>query len=532
MLAVAVMGYHPGFEDDGIYLSAIKMRLHPTLYSHDADFFRFQLQATVFDNWMAGFVHWTQIPLAWVELLWQVASIALILYGCWRIARRLFPEARAQWAGVAMVAAMLTLPVAGTDLYLVDQHLHPRTMATAFILLAVERVLARRKGQAALLLVLAFVLHPIMAALGISFCFFLAMALWIVWIGKEDGAVMNPTLATKEQDAGPSTSLRFAQDDKRWWGILGSWYPTHRTKTSTSDGWGTQLLRRGGSAMAAALVPLGWVFEPPNPHWRQAVGMHNSLSIYRWAWYEWLGAIAPLVLFWLLSRLARRQSEGLLARFALAVTAYGVFQLALAMVLLAIPSLIRVVPFQPMRFLHLVYFFLTLMGGCLLGRYLLKACVWRWAVYLTAINGGMFLSQWMLFDNSYHLELPGRAAANPWLQAFEWVRQNTPESAYFAIDPEYMAAPGEDYHSFRALAERSMMADNIKDPAVVVQVPELAPVWAREVKAREGWKSFQLADFERLKAEFGVDWVVVSDHAPVGLDCRWHDGRLTVCKIL
>jgi hypothetical protein len=137
----------------------------------------------------------------------------------------------------------------------------------------------------------------------------------------------------------------------------------------------------------------------------------------------------------------------------------------------------------------------------------------------------------MLFDNSYHLELPGRAAANPWLQAFDWVRQNTPTGAYFALDPEYMAVPGEDYHSFRALAERGMMADNIKDPAVVTQIPELASRWAREVKARENWKHFQFADFERLKAEFGVDWVLKSGPAPVGLDCRWHDENLAVCKI-
>jgi hypothetical protein len=282
---------------------------------------------------------------------------------------------------------------------------------------------------------------------------------------------------------------------------------------------------------AAAFIPLGWVFDPPNPLWQKSVVMHNALNLYRWAWYEWLGAIAPLVLFWLLSRLARRQGDRPLQRFALAVVAFGCFHLALAMVLLAIPSLIRVAPFQPMRFLHLVYYFLTLLSGCLLGQYLLKASLWRWAVYLTAINGGMFLSQWMLFDNSYHLELPGRAAANPWLQAFDWVRQNTPENAYFALDPEYMAAPGEDYHSFRALAERSMMADNIKDPAVVVQIPELAPRWARDVEARKGWKRFQLADFVRLKVEFGVDWVLVSDPAPAGLDCRWHNGSLMVCRI-
>ncbi len=174
---------------------------------------------------------------------------------------------------------------------------------------------------------------------------------------------------------------------------------------------------------------------------------------------------------------------------------------------------------------------MTLVGGCLLGKYLLKASLWRWAVFLLVINAGMFVSQRMQFSGSEHLELPGRSSANPWLQAFAWIRQNTPTDAYFALDPEYLAAPGEDYHSFRALAERSQLADNIKDTAVVTQVPELGEVWERQVQAQKGWTRFQLADFERLKAEFGVDWVLVAYPQPAGLACQWHNDSLTVCRI-
>ena len=477
MLGLAVMGYHPGIEDDGVYLTAVKYKLNPALYPHDSAFFRLQMQASVFDNCVAGFVRWTGISLATTELLLQFASIALIVFACWKIARGLFPEARAQWAGVAMVTAMFTLPVAGTALYLVDQHLHPRNMATAIILLAVSRILTGKKWQAVPLLLLAFLLHPIMAALGISFCFFLTMAM------------QEPAFA--------------------W----------------------LRRLRFNRASLAVAFVPLGWVFESPTPIWREAVNMHDSLCLYRWAWYEWLGAVAPLVLFWLLWRVAQKQGERPLAHFALAVFVYGVFHLALAMILLAIPALIRIVPMQPMRFLHLVYFFMALLGGCLLGKYLLKASVWRWAVYLAVINAGMFLSQWMLFDSSEHLEWPGRPTANHWLQAFAWIRQNTPTDAYFALDPEYLAAPGEDYHTFRALAERSQMADIIKDSAVVTQVPELAEVWGRQLQAQKGWTRFQLADFERLKAEFGVGWVVVGYPAQAGLDCRWHSDAVSVCRV-
>jgi hypothetical protein len=201
------------------------------------------------------------------------------------------------------------------------------------------------------------------------------------------------------------------------------------------------------------------------------------------------------------------------------------------MIVLSTPALIRLTPLQPMRYLHLVYFFLMLVGGCLLGKYLLKSSVWRWAVFLVAINAGMFASQQLLYSASEHLELPGRISANPWLQAFAWIRRNTPTDAYFALDPYYLAAPGEDYHGFRALAERSQLADYVKDGSVVTLIPDLGDEWTRQVQAQKGWPHFQLADFERLKAEFGVNWALVAYPQPAGLECEWHNGVLAVCRI-
>ena len=122
-------------------------------------------------------------------------------------------------------------------------------------------------------------------------------------------------------------------------------------------------------------------------------------------------------------------------------------------------------------------------------------------------------------------------SSNQWLQAFDWIKHNTPEDAYFALDPNYMAAPGEDYHSFRALAERSMLSDAIKDTSVVTKVPELGPIWHEQQLAMAGWAHFQLGDFERLRAQFGVNWVVVSYPLPGGLTCPWHNGSISVCRI-
>ena len=129
--------------------------------------------------------------------------------------------------------------------------------------------------------------------------------------------------------------------------------------------------------------------------------------LYSWTWYEWLGALGPLFLFWLLWRVALKRGETMLARFALAIFSYGVFQQAVAMIVLKSPALVRLTPMQPMRFLHLIYCFLTLVGGCLLGKYLLKTSTWRWAAFLVVINAGMFASQRALFSSSEHLEMPG-----------------------------------------------------------------------------------------------------------------------------
>src|ERR1700692_3712996 len=107
MFALLIMGYHPGLEDDAFYLAAIKRNLNPALYPHDAEFFRLQFQATIFDKLIAFSVRLTHLPLAWTVLLWQVAAIFLLLHGCWRISRRCFMQPAAQWASVTTVAVLL-----------------------------------------------------------------------------------------------------------------------------------------------------------------------------------------------------------------------------------------------------------------------------------------------------------------------------------------------------------------------------------------------------------------------------------------
>ncbi len=486
-LAFVVMGYHPGLEDDAFYLAAIKRNLNPALFPHDADFFRLQFQATIFDKLVAWSVRLTHLPVAWASLLWQFAAVFFLLHGCWRIARRCFSQASAQWAAVAFVAVLLTLPVSGTAINLADQYLHPRTLATAAILAAIVAVIDSRLWLAGVLLAVAFSIHAIMAAFGISFCAFL------------------------------------------WWNLRGSLpRPSHIP------------------GAAVLLVPLGWIFEPTSDAWRQAAATRSFYRLANWQWYEWLGVFAPILLIYVFCRFWKARPESAqhgsaLLPLATSLLYYGVFQTVVGLVIMLAPSLERLRPFEPMRYLHLLYLLFFLIVGGLLGRYVLDRRVYRWVLLFVPLSLGMFYAQRQMFPATEHIEWPGALSENQWLQAFTWIRLNAPTDSLFALDPHYVELPGEDYHGFRALAERSVLADYDKDAGMACRVPRLAPRWLKEVTAQTGWPNFQAADFQRLKNDFGVSWVILSrtqtqvkearDDAEAGMACPYQKQQLRVCRL-
>lgn len=479
LLALLVMGYHPGLEDDSFYLAAIKHDLNPALFPHDADFFRVQFQATIFDKLIAASVGVTHLSVSWTVLMWQIVAIFLVIHGCWRITRRCFSRPEAQWTATALIAALLTLPLPGIAITIADQYLHPRTLATAAILAAIVAVLDNRPRIAGVLLVFAVVTHAIMASFGISFCIFL------------------------------------------WWYLRGK-----RLQSAEMSG-------------LALLIPLGWLFEPTSDAWRTAASTRGFYFLGRWHWYEWLGVFAPLMILWVIQRSLRRTRENSRLRALVsAAFGYGIFQMLVGFVIMLPSSLERLRPFEPMRYLQLLYVVFFLIVGGLLGQYILKRHVYRWVLLFLPLSAGMLYAQREMYSASRHLELPWTAPVNPWVEAFVWIRTNTPTYALFALDPHYEALPGEDSHGFRALAERSALADYEKDAGMAARVPGLAPRWLREVTALNGWRNFQPADFDRLQREFGVTWVLLSradkqysvqDSAT--LSCPYENEDVKVCRL-
>jgi hypothetical protein len=148
----------------------------------------------------------------------------------------------------------------------------------------------------------------------------------------------------------------------------------------------------------------------------------------------------------------------------------------------------------------------------------------------------MFYAQRQMYPASAHLELPWVQPANLWLQAFSWIRANTPPDALFALDPHYETLPAEDFHGFRALAERSALADYEKDGGMAARVPSLAPRWLKEVTALNGWRNFQSTDFVRIKETFGVTWIVLSTKDAANsqakdIQCPYANQEVQVCHL-
>jgi hypothetical protein len=488
--SLAIHGYHYGIEDEAIYLPAIKAHLNPALYPHDAIFFQLQTRPMLFDELVAGTARGLHLAVDRTVFGYFLGTLLAFYAGLWALQARLFPGLRARLGGMLLVGALLTLPVAGTCVFLVDQHLHPRTLATALILLAAARLVPREweAGNAwlpaagawawvLLLMVAAVVIHPQMAFYGV---------LLLVALGLPERALKpRPVLV-----AGAIAVLLLVLA-ARWMGTGGAeWQEASRTRTQ-----------------------------------------HYLLQ---WEWYEWLGAIAPIFLLWGMSKVAQGRGLAAVSAVAKRTAWFAAAGLAAGCVITIPPQMERLTPFQPLRTLHLTYLVMTLLAGGLLGEFVLKAKRWRWVVLLLPIAAGMSYAQWKSFPDSHHVEWPGRATGNDWVEAFDWVKANTPVDAYFVLDPRYMSREGEDYHGFRGLAERGQLADWDKDPGVALLFPALVMRWSHEVHALDHWEDFTAADLHRLRAQFGVDWTMLpmkGEGAIALSDCPYRNRSVVVCRI-
>jgi hypothetical protein len=463
--AVFVHGYHLGTDDAEIYVPAMKKVADPQLFPFYSEFFMRQASLSFVPDLIGKSARLTRLPIDWTIFLWHAVSVFLLLLAARQLLRACFRSQRAQWAGVALLASVLTVPVAGTALVIMDPYVTARSLSTPAMLFAIAAFALSNVKRGLVWLLVTALLHFQMGFYGAAF-------LGCLWMTS-----LSPGLAT------------------------------------------------------LALIPWSFEFGPAHGVYREVLASRSYFSVSNWAWYEWVGVLAPLFLLWWFSRVAPAGTLPPFRRLSRTLVLFGLVFTAAGIVLSTSKRFDYALRLQPMRSFHLIYVVFFLLLGGLLGDYLLKDRKWRWCLLFLPLAPAMWTIQAQAYPSSPHIEWPSASYHSGWLSAFIWIRGHTPKDAVFALDPNYMALPEDDQHGFRAVAERSALADNLKDSGPVALFPQLADLWKEQVVAQEGWRNFKLEDFRKLAARYGVGWLVLLRGQVVpGLVCPYQNDAVSVCR--
>ncbi len=523
-LVLLVHGFHPFAEDGGLYVAGVEYTLDPRLFPHETAFVTEHLRFSCFAPVVAALVRGTHLSLPWILLALYLLSAGLTLYAGLRLQERCWANIWAQWSGVALFAAWWTMPVAGTSLLLMDPYVTARSFSTPFSLLAVAAALGsstdqasdhtsvrRRRGsgarsnqacsdqarsdkarsagwQCALWLALAALFHPLMAGYALGFVLMIAL--------------------------GRRPSSR----------------PLWITFTA-----GVLLVAFGVQAMG----------HPDAPAVAAAVHSRYYWFLRQWQWYEWAGLLGPALVFaatlrWSTS-IALTDAGRALCRAAMRLAV-----LSTAIALLFAQEHFRshaVARLQPLRSFLLLYAAMALLaGGALTGgarllvTRLQNVSLGRAIRALPArLIGSAMLTMFFVdragYPASPHVELPGRTNHNPWVQAFLWARDHTPNDALFALDARYVNTDGEDAQTFRSIAQRSAIPDFSKDGGEASITPALAPEWQRAAIATRDLSEIDDARRDALLLPFRVDWVVLHAAAQTAYRCPYANEVVKICQL-
>lgn len=475
LASLALHGYHTGTDDAAIYAPGIKRAADPSLYPFGSEFFMHHAGLSLFPPLVAAATRVARLPVEWSMVLWYALTQFLLVWAAYELARRCFRNERARWAGVGLLAAVLSVPVAGTALLIADPYLTARSLSTPLGLMAVGCFLAGRNRIALAWLAATFLIHPQMALYCAGF------------------------------------------------GVLHAMVSRRRERLPAAE---------PAMVLPALFLPFMAVLQPAHGAYREVLASRAYFLVTTWHWWEWAGVLAPLLI---LAACARVPLQPVLPGFSrLAKTSIGLGLLAvlLSTLLATRADFAYLLRMQPMRGFHLIYMVMFILLGGLAGEYVLHRRVWRWLLCFGALAAGMLTLEIATYPASPHFEWPGIEYRSEWMQAFLWIRDHTPKDAVFALDPEYLLKPGLDLHGFRAVAERSMLADREKDSGASSVFPELAEEWKRQSAAGTDWAHVSAARIEQLRKRYGVSWVILDNSAAPGdFDCPYRNREVRVCRV-
>ena len=473
--ALVIHGYHLGVEDAEIYIPTAKKLLHPALYPYASEFFLSHGHLSLFGPILAWTSRLTHLPIDWSIFVWYILTLFAFLASCWLLLSACFSSPRARWSGMLVITAVLAMPATNTGLLLVDPYMTGRSFSTPLTVFALAGLLERRYVRAGVAILLTAGFHPQMVA----YLIFVAAVLWGVERGRSRVGERVPAMAS-----------------------------------------------------AVAIFPTGFYLAPASGPYREALYSRDYFFLYNWSWYHWVGMLAPLAILTWFWKGSFRATRPAFRALSFAMLPFGLLSIAVAGFLCSSPSFDMFARLQPLRTFHLITLVLILLLAGLIGEYLAKDRPWVSALVALPLAAGMFYVAHETYPHSARIEFPSQTSSNAWVNTLLWVRHHTPQDAVFAVDSRYFIDDGADVHGFRAIAERSALADYFKDGGVVSLFPGLANEWKQMSNATYGLNHFRADDFRRLKSEYpAVSWTVVRGSSPSGMECPYQQQGYAVCQI-
>jgi hypothetical protein len=475
LAAFLIHGYHLGVEDAEIYIPAARHFLNPNLYPFAQEFFLSHGHLSLFGPLLAGTAALTRLSMDWTFILWHWISIFATLAASWLLVNVCFSTARAKWSALMILAAVLTMPATNTGLLLIDPYLTARSFSTPLTLFVLSCALERRYARASAGLALTAAFHPQMVV-------YLISVIGIMWVKELRKSTVEEPM--------PVLTAAFM------------------------------------------MSPMGFHLAPAAGAYREALLSRDYFFLYNWTWYDWLGMVAPLaILFWFWKN-ELRGTRPALRQMSFALVVLGIISVLIAALFSSSPAFEMFARLQPLRTFHLITLVFVIFTAGVFGEYAGRDRAWVAPALAIPLALGMFCVDRMNYPNSPHIEFPGRTSTNPWINTLLWIRQNTPTNAVFALDSRYFVKPPVDEHGFRAISERSALADYHKDGGVVCLFPSLADEWKQMSNATYGLDHFSVAEFRWLKQEYpAVSWVVIRGRAPEGMNCPHRQDPYSVCQM-
>jgi hypothetical protein len=502
-LALVIDGFHPFTEDGGLYLAGVEKLLHPALFPGSSAFVLAPTHHSAFALLIAGiarFTHLTssaQLPVLVFALhlltLWTTLFAAAVL------ASRCWPSSEARTGALLLLACWLGLPIAGTSLLFMDPYLTARSFSTPCLIFALVGALdatadspennTQNRLRAVLLsvgsLAFATVLHPLMAGY--------ALLASVLLCG-----------------------CRILHRTYRYAALIG-----------------ISVFALFLAAAIHALAPI------EAPAYTEVALTRGYWFLSSWHWYELVGILAPTLILAGYGSISARSSPRLTPQPAEPARALALAAAICALLVTSIALLFAhrtgrnhlVAALQPMRGLQFTYLAMTLSLGATLGRRILRRNGMAWALTVPFLALPLYAASRAATPNTRHIEIPALDSRNDWVHAFLWIRSHTPNNALFALPSNYVGLPREDAQCFRAISERSALADYSKDGGEAAVAPGLTRLWSIGLSA-QSTLAIDSDGVRRAKLEpLGISWLILPAGSATHLNCPYSNAAAKVCRL-